>query len=133
MEFFQYAITCILYQRGIYPAEDFDRISKYGLVLHVAKEEGLITYLKSVLSQLKGRLSARHAAPGDLLHMPCLLEADALHTWRRCLCLRVASEWLTSSEVQKLVVVVNGMESHEVLERWVFNVETAREAAANPQ
>lgn len=55
VEFFQYAITCILYQRGIYPAEDFDRISKYGLVLHVAKEEGLVTYLKSVLNQLKGR------------------------------------------------------------------------------
>lgn len=43
------------------------------------------------------------------------------------------TDWLTSSNVQKVVVVVNGMDSNEVLERWVFNVETAREAAANPQ
>lgn len=35
--------------------------------------------------------------------------------------------------MQKLVVVVTGMESNTVLERWVFNVETAREAATNPQ
>jgi hypothetical protein len=42
-------------------------------------------------------------------------------------------EWLTSSNVQKLVVVVTGMESNTVLERWVFNVETAREVATNPQ
>ena len=42
-------------------------------------------------------------------------------------------EWLTSSNVQKLVVVVNGLETNEVLERWVFNVETATEAATNPQ
>lgn len=27
-------------------------------------------------------------------------------------------------EVQKLVVVINGVDSGEVLERWVFNVET---------
>lgn len=30
-------------------------------------------------------------------------------------------------------MVVTGMESNTVLERWVFNVETAREAATNPQ
>jgi hypothetical protein len=45
----------------------------------------------------------------------------------------VSADWLTSSNVQKLVVVVNGLETGDVLERWVFNVETAREAASNPQ
>jgi mitotic spindle assembly checkpoint protein MAD2 len=35
--------------------------------------------------------------------------------------------WLVKGEVQKLVLVVNGVESGEVLERWVFNVETDRE------
>lgn len=95
VEFFQHAITCILYQRGIYPPEDFDRATKYGLALQVAKEEGLVAYIQNVLAQLK--------------------------------------EWLTSSNVQKLVVVVNGLESNDVLERWVFNVETAQEAATNPQ
>jgi mitotic spindle assembly checkpoint protein MAD2 len=37
------------------------------------------------------------------------------------------SAWLVKGEVQKLVLVVNGVESGEVLERWVFNVETDRE------
>ena len=95
VEFFSHAITCILYQRGIYPPEDFERKTKYGLALHVAKEEGLVGYLNNVLAQLR--------------------------------------EWLTSSNVQKLVVVVTGMETNVVLERWVFSVETAREAATNPQ
>lgn len=54
VDFFQYAITCILYQRGIYPPEDFERTSKYGLALHVAKEEGLVAYIQNVLAQLKG-------------------------------------------------------------------------------
>src|SRR6056297_2597732 len=95
VEFFEHAITCILYQRGIYPPEDFERKTKYGLALHVAREEGLVTYLKNVLEQLR--------------------------------------QWLTSSNVQKLVVVVTGMESQAVLERWVFSVDTAQEAATNPQ
>jgi hypothetical protein len=54
VDFFQHAITCILYQRGIYPPEDFERASKYGLALHVAKEEGLVAYIQNVLAQLKG-------------------------------------------------------------------------------
>eukprot|EP00624_Nannochloropsis_granulata_P000657 evm.model.NODE_125_length_9976_cov_21.073877.2 len=95
MEFFEHTITCILYQRGIYPPEDFERKTKYGLALHVAKERGLVDYLGNVLEQL--------------------------------------GQWLTSSNVQKLVVVVTGMESNAVLERWVFSVETAQEAATNPQ
>ncbi len=95
VEFFEHAITCILYQRGIYPPEDFERKTKYGLALHKAKEDGLVAYLGNVLAQLR--------------------------------------EWLTSSNVQKLVVVVTGMETNAVLERWVFSVETAREAATNPQ
>eukprot|EP01028_Stygiella_incarcerata_P008523 TRINITY_DN3723_c0_g1_i2.p1 TRINITY_DN3723_c0_g1~~TRINITY_DN3723_c0_g1_i2.p1 ORF type:complete len:154 (-),score=50.39 TRINITY_DN3723_c0_g1_i2:172-633(-) len=34
------------------------------------------------------------------------------------------SEWLMQRSVQKLVLVVSGVESGEVLERWVFDVET---------
>ncbi|KAJ0405747.1 hypothetical protein ATCC90586_007690 [Pythium insidiosum] len=32
------------------------------------------------------------------------------------------SEWLTKGEVQKLVIVITGLESKEVLERWAFEV-----------
>lgn len=32
------------------------------------------------------------------------------------------SSWLTEGQVQKLVVVLTGVETGETLERWVFNV-----------
>jgi len=85
-EFFGYSINSILYQRGVYPAEDFTKISKYGLSMVVTKDEGMKKYLKDVLTQL--------------------------------------SQWLIGGELQKLVLVVSGVESKEVLERWVFDVVT---------
>jgi mitotic spindle assembly checkpoint protein MAD2 len=44
--------------------------------------------------------------------------------------LRQLAEWLTKGEVQKLVVVITGVESREVLERWVFNIDTDKTALA---
>lgn len=47
---------------------------------------------------------------------------------RCCVCSKTA--WLAKGEVQKLVVVITGVESEEVLERWVFNVETDKSVSA---
>ena len=44
--------------------------------------------------------------------------------------LRQLAEWLTKGEVQKLIVVITGVESKEVLERWVFNIDTDKAAMA---
>lgn len=44
--------------------------------------------------------------------------------------LRQLAEWLSKGEVQKLVVVITGVETREVLERWVFNIDTDRAALA---
>jgi len=54
VEFFGFAISSILYQRGVYAAEHFGQISKYGLPLFVAKKKDLQEYLGEVLRQLKG-------------------------------------------------------------------------------
>ena len=83
-EFFEYAINSILYQRGIYPPEEFRRVAKYGLSMMVASDDGLQTYLKKILAQLK--------------------------------------TWLEEGDVQRLVVVVTGVETNETLERWTFAV-----------
>ena len=32
-------------------------------------------------------------------------------------------DWLMEGKVQKLVVVVEGVKSKDILERWVFNIE----------
>jgi len=52
-EFFGYGINSILYQRGVYPPEDFARVEKYGLAILVTKDEGLKNYWNNVLKQLK--------------------------------------------------------------------------------
>lgn len=49
-----YSINSILYQRGIYPPEDFVKVNKYGLGMLVTKDEGLKKYLNNVLNQLSG-------------------------------------------------------------------------------
>uniref|UniRef100_A0A7S3NK88 HORMA domain-containing protein n=1 Tax=Aureoumbra lagunensis TaxID=44058 RepID=A0A7S3NK88_9STRA len=87
-EFFEFAINSILYQRGIYPPENFSRVAKYGLGMMVTTDEGLRSYMRDVLSQLNG--------------------------------------WLETGDVQRLVVVVTGVDSEKTLERWVFAVETSR-------
>jgi mitotic spindle assembly checkpoint protein MAD2 len=51
-EFFGYSINSILFQRGIYPPENFTKVNKYGLSMLVTNDEGLKKYLGQVLSQL---------------------------------------------------------------------------------
>ena len=47
-------VFSILYQRGIYPPEDFETTSKYGMSLLVSKDSDLKQYLNSILAQLSG-------------------------------------------------------------------------------
>ena len=84
-EFFNYAINSILYQRGIYPPDNFKRESKYGLTVLTATNPGLVRYLEQIMSQM-----------GD---------------------------WLTTGNVQRLVVAITGVDTLETLERWQFNVQ----------
>lgn len=52
-EFFWFGINSILYQRGIYPAETFTRVQKYGLRLLVTADPKLVKYLHTAVGQLK--------------------------------------------------------------------------------
>lgn len=54
VEFFGFAINSILYQRGVYPAESFAQVSKYGLKILVTQDKGLQAYIGEVLEQIKG-------------------------------------------------------------------------------
>ena len=83
VEFFEYCVNSILYQRAIYPPESFKRTSKYGLAMMTATEEGLVAYIQNITRQLES--------------------------------------WLLNGAVQKLVLVVKGVETGDTLERWVFN------------
>ncbi|KAH3663535.1 hypothetical protein OGAPHI_004936 [Ogataea philodendri] len=51
-DFFEYSIHSILYQRGIYPPEDFQTVRKYGLNMVVSTDDELQSYIKRIMKQL---------------------------------------------------------------------------------
>ncbi|KZF19017.1 HORMA domain-containing protein [Xylona heveae TC161] len=51
-EFFEYCIHTILFQRGVYPAEDFTAVKKYGLNMLVSSDDQVKAYIKKIMSQL---------------------------------------------------------------------------------
>jgi len=51
-EFFEYSINTILYQRGVYPVEDFHAVKKYGLNMLVTSDDQVKAYIKKIMSQL---------------------------------------------------------------------------------
>ncbi|RDW60898.1 putative spindle assembly checkpoint protein [Coleophoma crateriformis] len=51
-EFFNYSINTILFQRGVYPAEDFSAVKKYGLTMLVSSDDQVKAYIKKIMSQL---------------------------------------------------------------------------------
>lgn len=51
-EFFEYCINSILYQRGIYPEEDFNKVKKYDLLLMKTSDDELKSYIRKILIQV---------------------------------------------------------------------------------
>jgi len=51
-EFFEYSIKSILYQRGIYAADDFTTVKKYDLTLLKTHDEELKAYIRKILIQV---------------------------------------------------------------------------------
>ncbi|EEH50343.2 spindle checkpoint protein MAD2 [Paracoccidioides brasiliensis Pb18] len=51
-EFFEYSIHSILFQRGVYPADDFTAVKKYGLNMLVSSDDQVKAYIKKIMSQL---------------------------------------------------------------------------------
>ncbi|KPI90031.1 putative rev7 putative mitotic spindle checkpoint component [Leptomonas seymouri] len=51
-EYLGFAINNILYQRGVYPPEDFQQVKKYGLALMISTDSELNAYLSELLQQI---------------------------------------------------------------------------------
>lgn len=51
-EFFEYSINSILYQRGVYPSEDFTTVKKYDLTVLKTHDDDLKIYIRKILSQV---------------------------------------------------------------------------------
>ncbi|KAJ6519748.1 spindle assembly checkpoint protein [Mycena sanguinolenta] len=52
-EFFKYAVNTILFQREVYPGDDFNMVKKYGQVVLVTQDLALENYLEKILQQVQ--------------------------------------------------------------------------------
>lgn len=52
-DYFEFAIHNILFQRGIYPAEDFATVRKYALPLLLSTDEEVVSYIAKIMHQIK--------------------------------------------------------------------------------
>ncbi|KAJ2911233.1 MAD2 mitotic arrest deficient-like 1 [Coemansia aciculifera] len=57
-EFFLYGLNSILFQRGLYPVEDFDRKKKYGLDVWVSNDINVQQYLEKIMASVEEWLAA---------------------------------------------------------------------------
>ncbi|KAK7194554.1 Mad2-like HORMA domain containing protein [Novymonas esmeraldas] len=51
-EYLGFAVNNILYQRGVYPPDDFDQVRKYGVPLMISTDADLNAYLAELLQQI---------------------------------------------------------------------------------
>ncbi|KAF8350133.1 spindle assembly checkpoint protein [Amanita rubescens] len=52
-EFFKYAVNTILFQREVYPSDDFHMVKKYGQTVLVTQDLALENYLDKILKQVQ--------------------------------------------------------------------------------
>ncbi|CAH2352577.1 mitotic spindle checkpoint component Mad2p [[Candida] railenensis] len=52
-DYFEFAINNILFQRGIYPPEDFQTVRKYGLPMLLTSDDEVKQYIEAIMIQVK--------------------------------------------------------------------------------
>eukprot|EP00834_Sanchytrium_tribonematis_P004412 NODE_216_length_12483_cov_2.137516.p7 type:complete len:192 gc:universal NODE_216_length_12483_cov_2.137516:10065-9490(-) len=60
VEYFEYAMNMILYQRNIYPNEMFSLVRKYGIQILKSEDDSLQKYLFSILGKVKDWIETGH-------------------------------------------------------------------------
>lgn len=80
-EFFEYSINSILFQRGVYPAEDFAAVRKYGLNMLVTADDQVKAYIRRIMAQL-----SRWMAGGKISKLVVVISAkdsgEPLERWQ---------------------------------------------------
>ncbi|SCU97909.1 LAMI_0F12068g1_1 [Lachancea mirantina] len=78
-EFFEYSINTILYQRAIYPPEDFSTVRKYELNLLKTHDDALKRYVKQILQQVHRWILGEKCKKLVL----CIIDKDTCETVER--------------------------------------------------
>ncbi|KAL7696375.1 rev7 [Lotmaria passim] len=79
-EYIGFAINNILYQRGVYPPEDFQQVKKYSLPLMISTDSELNTYLSELLQQI-ARWISHGACRRLVLLITDVASEQALERW----------------------------------------------------
>ena len=97
-EFFNYSVQSILYQRSIYPSEDFRTVKKFGLQMLATTDDDLADYLDRAMQQLKKWLEQ-----GKVRRLVvAIVEKESQETVERWqFDIEVMNEGLTESQVPK--------------------------------
>jgi len=78
---FEYSINSILFQRGVYPAEDFAAVRKYGLNMLVTADDQVKAYIRRIMAQL-----SRWMAGGKISKLVVVIAAkdsgEPLERWQ---------------------------------------------------
>ncbi|KAL8793620.1 MAG: hypothetical protein Q9195_003772 [Heterodermia aff. obscurata] len=101
-EFFEYSINTILFQRGVYPAEDFTAVKKYGLNM-LGKEY-------------------QFQAEAHALMRKLVTSDDQVKAYINKIMSQL-NKWMIGGKISKLVVVITSKETGEHVERWQFDVD----------
>jgi len=48
----RFAVNSILFQRGIYPADEFGRVKKYGMTLLISQQESVKAFIEKITTQI---------------------------------------------------------------------------------
>uniref|UniRef100_A0A183CN73 Mitotic spindle assembly checkpoint protein MAD2A n=1 Tax=Globodera pallida TaxID=36090 RepID=A0A183CN73_GLOPA len=80
-QFFHYGIHSILYQRGIYPSDNFTREKKYGMTLLVNKDPKLEKFLQPLLEHVEMMLTKRKLKKLVLV-ITDIVTKEALERWQ---------------------------------------------------
>ncbi|CAG7815513.1 unnamed protein product [Allacma fusca] len=80
VQFFKYAVNSILYQRGVYASDTFDRCQQYGITLFTTKDKEINEYFESVLPNLENWL-AHGELRGVSLVITSALTGEHLEKW----------------------------------------------------
>lgn len=112
------APTRILYQRGVYPVDDFHTVKKYGQPLLVTQDIVLERYIDRCALCHPPRQPALTVDPAQSF---ATSQQCGSYFWRP-INSDAPQAWLMSGDVTQLVVVIVAKDSRVPLERWVFDV-----------
>ncbi|KHN93912.1 DNA-binding HORMA [Metarhizium album ARSEF 1941] len=113
-EFFQYSIHSILFQRGVYPAEDFTAVKKYGL---------------NMLGTPQWSPESPVAVVVKLNPRCCTVSADDQVKAYIKKIMSQLDKWMVGGKISKLVIVITDKDTGEHVERWQFDVQISQNAA----